>query len=258
MRGARKPLLVGSGAARKPASSQTRARHLQTELIALEKQIEQFLDRLVDADGDSVIKAYERRIKKLENQKIVLKEKIESSGRPLTTFDDSLRTAIELLANPWKLWESGELEHRRMVLKPAFGQPLAYVRNEGFRTANFAWPFRAFSQFAQDEFSMVVVFNTPPYAHPTENDLTSAPGSARSYPLTPSASLLYSSHFPTAVRRCPRTWLVAEIRPECRLPSQPGALSCRRSPSTKSNSPNAGESVPRPYSDGPGRRSGLE
>ena len=33
-----------------------------------------------------------------------------------------------------------------MVLKPAFGQPLAYVRNEGFRTANFAWPFRAFSQ----------------------------------------------------------------------------------------------------------------
>lgn len=55
---------------------------------------------------------------------------------------------------------------------------------------------------------------------------------------------------PPLSRRCPRTWLVAEIRPECRLPSQPGALSCRRSPSTKSNSPNAGESVPRPYSVG--------
>ena len=139
----------------KLASSQTRARHVQTELISVEKQIEQFLDRLVDADGDSVIKAYERRIKKLENQKIVLKEKIESSGRPLKTFDDALRTAIEFLANPWKLWDSGELEHRRMVLKLAFGQPLAYVRNEGFRTANFAWPFKALSQFAQGEFSMV-------------------------------------------------------------------------------------------------------
>ncbi len=42
-----------------------------------------------------------------------------------------------------------------MVLKLAFGQPLAYVRNEGFRTANFAWPFKALSQFAQGEFSMV-------------------------------------------------------------------------------------------------------
>ncbi len=89
--------------------------------------------------------------------------------------------------------------------------------------------------------NLVVEHITPPHAHPTENDLTCAPGRAWAYPLTPSASLLCYSHFPTAVRPCPRTWLVAEMPPECRLPSQPGAPQCTRSPSTKSSSPNAGD-----------------
>ena len=137
----------------------------------IENQVEQFLDRIVDADTPSVIAAYETRIKRLENQKILLKEKIMSSGRPMKSFDDSLRTALEFLANPWKLWDSGELEHRRMVLKLAFGKPLAYVRNEGFRTANLAWPFKALSQFGQGINNMV----GPLGLEPRTKGFTSAP-----------------------------------------------------------------------------------
>lgn len=129
------------------ASGETRTRSLKIELAKIEAQVEQFLDRIADANVPSVVTAYENRIQKLEDQKIVLAEKIASSGRPLKTFDESLRTALEFLANPLKLWETGHLENKRMVLKLAFAERLTYVRNEGFRTANLAWPFKALSHF---------------------------------------------------------------------------------------------------------------
>ncbi len=43
---------------------------------------------------------------------------------------------------------------------------------------------------------LVVEFNTPPHAHPTENDLTSAPGRAWAYPLTPSCKFALPLAFP--------------------------------------------------------------
>jgi len=41
-----------------------------------------------------------------------------------------------------KLWVSERLEDKRTVLKLAFAERLAYTRNEGFRTAVPALPFK--------------------------------------------------------------------------------------------------------------------
>lgn len=98
--------------------------------------------RSVDAQLPSVITAYENRIRKLEAQRIVLQEKIAHCGRPLKSFDDSFRTALDFLGNPMKLWISPRLEDKRTVLKLAFAERLAYTRNEGFRTAVPALPFK--------------------------------------------------------------------------------------------------------------------
>ena len=137
------------------ASVETRNKTLKGELAKVEKQMEQFLDRIADTNIPSVITAYENRIRKLEEQKIVLTEKLASDSRPLKSFDESLRTALAFLANPWKLWESERLEHKRTMLKLAFSERLAYVRNEGFRTVNLALPFKALAGFAGDESKMV-------------------------------------------------------------------------------------------------------
>jgi hypothetical protein len=51
----------------------------------------------------SVIAAYETRIKALEDRKIVLAVKIIRTGRPVRSFDDTVRTTIEFLASPWQL-----------------------------------------------------------------------------------------------------------------------------------------------------------
>lgn len=137
------------------ASGEARARTLKIELKKTEKQIEQFLDRIADTSVPSVVGAYEKRILNLEEQKILIREKIENRGQPMRGFDETLRTALEFLASPWNLWDSERLEDKRMVLKLAFADRLTYVRNEGFRTANLALPFKVLASFSGLENKMV-------------------------------------------------------------------------------------------------------
>ena len=128
------------------STGEARARTLKAELVKVERQVEQFLDRIADADIPSVIAAYEARIRKLEEQRIVLTENIAKKGRPVRSFDDALRTSLEFLASPWNLWDSGQIEAQRLVLKLAFTDRLAYVRNEGFRTPHLSLPFRVLGE----------------------------------------------------------------------------------------------------------------
>lgn len=122
------------------ARSQTKA--LEQELRGVERKVEQLLDRIVDATSDSVVAAYERRIKELEMQKAVMRERLASCGKPLKSFGETYRTAFSFLANPYKLWVSERIEDRRAVLKLVFADRLAYVRGEGYRTAKISSPFK--------------------------------------------------------------------------------------------------------------------
>lgn len=77
------------------------ARSLKVELARIEREVDQFLDRIADATIPSIVKAYEGRIQKLELQKIELSEKIAKCGRPIRSFDETLRTACDFLENPY-------------------------------------------------------------------------------------------------------------------------------------------------------------
>lgn len=136
------------------ATGAERVKGLKAELGKVNSQVEQFLDRIADATVPSVIAAYGTRIKTLEYRKIVLAENIAKTGRPVRSFDETLRTAFDFLASPCLLWTSERLEDKRAVLKLAFADRLAYVRNEGFRTPNFSLPFKALGHFEQQEFMM--------------------------------------------------------------------------------------------------------
>ncbi len=127
----------------------------KAELQALERKEAQFLDRLVEADNPNLILAYENRIKELGLRKIVLREKIEASGRPQQSFNEIYRTAFDFLKNPQKLWVSGDIMAQRTVLKLTFEENLKYGRNEGFRTALTTCPFRFFRDFSADNSLMV-------------------------------------------------------------------------------------------------------
>jgi site-specific DNA recombinase len=136
------------------ATSAGRAKALQAKLTKVERQEGQLLDRIVEASAPAVISAYENRIRKLGEEKIAISEKIANCGRPLKDFDETLRTALDFLGNPQKLWDSERLEDKRAVLKLAFVDQLAYVRNEGFRTANLALPFKVLADFSSSKSKM--------------------------------------------------------------------------------------------------------
>lgn len=138
---------------------------LGAELVKIERQVSQLLDRIVETDVASVISAYEARIRKLETEKLLVAEKLSTTGRPARTFDDALRNSLTFLASPWKLWESGQLESRQAVLKLAFSGSLAYKKNEGFRTPNLSLPFKVLGQIFAGEKEMV---------HPARFELTTS------------------------------------------------------------------------------------
>jgi hypothetical protein len=72
---------------------------------------------------------------------LVIPEKIANWGKPGRDSQTTLRTALQFLSNPYILWGSKQLEDKRAVLKLAFSERLAYVRNEGCRTAKTSLPF---------------------------------------------------------------------------------------------------------------------
>jgi hypothetical protein len=68
------------------ASFRTQGVTLQQELRAVERKVEQLLDRIVDATSPSVVGAYERRIKDLEMQVAVMRDRHRLGRQTATEF----------------------------------------------------------------------------------------------------------------------------------------------------------------------------
>ena len=123
------------------SGSKGEAVSMKAKIRQVESNVGQFLDRIVETDSRTLISTYENKIRKLEEEKILLQEKVSNCGRPLQSFDDTFRTAMIFLANPQNLWASERIEDKRTVLKLAFSAKLPYCRKNGFRTARTSLPF---------------------------------------------------------------------------------------------------------------------
>ncbi|MEM8950294.1 MAG: zinc ribbon domain-containing protein, partial [Pseudomonadota bacterium] len=114
----------------------------EKQTAKIDEQIECLLDRIVDASNTSVIAAYEARIGKLEQEKLVITEKLDNYASPRHSFEELFELAFDFLRIPWKLWDSGQLTLKRTVLRLAFCERIAYCRKEGLRTPKMALPFK--------------------------------------------------------------------------------------------------------------------
>ena len=120
---------------------------LKRDVSKIEKQIDGLLDRIVDASMPSVVSAYEKRLARLEQDKLVAQEKLGKTEQPSHSFDHLFELSCAFLANPWKLWESGQLTLRRTVLKLAFVERISYCRKTGLRTPKTTLPFKVLEGF---------------------------------------------------------------------------------------------------------------
>ncbi len=114
---------------------------LQRTIKTIDSKIETLVDRIVDAGSTSIASAYEKKIAGLEKERLLIAEKQAKTGAPLHAYDEMFELAMQFLANPWKLWESGQSHLRRMVLRLAFAERISYHREKGFSNPKKAIPF---------------------------------------------------------------------------------------------------------------------
>ncbi len=86
----------------------------------LEKQNAKLLDRLVETDNASIIKAYEKRIADLDEERLILNKKAARVGQPRAPFEQMFELAMQFPASLCKFWETGRFELQRLVLKLTF------------------------------------------------------------------------------------------------------------------------------------------
>ena len=107
------------------------------------KEIDTLLTRIMDATNARVTHTYEDNIGELEKAKALTTAQLEKQAEPKGSYEEKLEPVLTFLANPWKLWETGEISLRRTVLKLALADRLKHHRNEGPGTAKIALPFKA-------------------------------------------------------------------------------------------------------------------
>ena len=76
---------------------------LEGQLRDVERQIDSYLERIVEASNASVIKAYETKIEKLARQKIRLSDQAENIVPPEGYQNTFIEPAMEFLSNPWNI-----------------------------------------------------------------------------------------------------------------------------------------------------------
>ncbi|MCD8570653.1 MAG: recombinase family protein [Alphaproteobacteria bacterium] len=128
---------------------------LKAELVQIERKSAALMERLIAAESSVLIAAYEQEVRKLQERRIAVQEKLSNKPEQMVDFRTGYRTALSFIANPGKLWASEHLTLRRTVPKLLFGGRLPYHRIEGYRTADIAYPFKALQGIKHGKYGLV-------------------------------------------------------------------------------------------------------
>ncbi len=140
------------------------AKSFEKEALKAEKQIEGLLDRIVTADNESVVAAYEKRIGRLEREKALLVEKAENVAKPRYAREELFELALQFLSTPYNIYRNGSLAVKKTVLRLAFYEPVSYHRKEGVRTPALSFPFKALAELSTGKCEMAHLRGFEPLA----------------------------------------------------------------------------------------------
>lgn len=139
-----------------------RVASIDREIKAMDSSIELLVDRVTSSTVPQLVETYENRLVNTHRERAALVEKRAHAVKPFPDFDTTLRTALDFLASPWKLWESGKLKDRRAVRKLVFTEHLEYAPETGFRTAETTLPFKVLDAVASQNPELVRVKGIEP------------------------------------------------------------------------------------------------
>ncbi len=126
----------------KQEQAQEVLRATKRKTASLEKEIDRLLDTISAVSKRSVISRCEEKIDMLEREKTKLTQEMANITKPKGRFEEKLEPVLTFLANPFRIWDLGDITLRRLVLKLAFSDRIQYDRFEGVRTLELAFPFK--------------------------------------------------------------------------------------------------------------------
>ncbi len=151
------------------SSAAAEARKMKAKAGQIEKDIHGMLGRLVKIQDDTMISAYEERISELKREQASINSQIAALASPARSFDEMFELSLGFLSNPLKIWENGDTEVKKTVLRLVFSEPLKVNRKEGVRTGKTTFPFKALSFMEKSGLTMVRVKGLEPPRHRRQN-----------------------------------------------------------------------------------------
>ncbi len=121
---------------------ETVRRERQRKLDDIQKQIDGCLEVLQRCHNPTVVQRLEETVDALEAKRLRLGGRIKKSKDGEVDFETALDRVLDFLSNPLGMWQTGDLQQRRLVLRLVFEEPLVYDRETGFATASFSLPIR--------------------------------------------------------------------------------------------------------------------
>ncbi|MGB6229102.1 MAG: recombinase family protein [Litorimonas sp.] len=107
---------------------------LKQELSRIEGNASKMVDRMLATDNETVGSHIEKRIAQLDDEALRTRETIAEMSKKRPCYNDLFEHALTFLANPWKIWENGNYNERRNLLKMVFPYKIRYSRKSGLRT----------------------------------------------------------------------------------------------------------------------------
>lgn len=128
----------------------------KNDLEKIEEEITLLMDKCLRTKDEDLSEMYEGHLKTLKLKKEALKDVTEQLSSVDTSLEDALGTITEFISNPAAMWESGDFEEQRLVLKLAFAERLPFDKDKGFGTAGKSLPFRVLEGLRPVKSKMVV------------------------------------------------------------------------------------------------------
>ncbi len=127
------------------------------QVKAAEQSILELVDRLVETQNPTVIKAIESKIEKLEREKLLLVEKAEQPLPNAARFEECMELSMKFLSRPWDIYKNGSYSVRQTVLRLAFSEPLKFTPEGVYGTPKTTLPFRVLGGFSAKKCEMVLL-----------------------------------------------------------------------------------------------------
>lgn len=154
----------------KKHENEKRLQNLEDEKSEKMKKIQKTMDLLVATEDCTLAEVYNDSLKKTKKEEQALENEIKKlQSMKLGTaedFQNVLRTVQPFVEKPYKLWEKGDIEQKKKVLKMVFGDKLKYGKETKFRTAQTSSIFELISSLSNKKYQLVTLTGLEPVYRP--------------------------------------------------------------------------------------------